>query len=181
MAINFGSSASGLETQKYASNICRVYHFEDATHNISIPNQAAAGPIVFNFTKAYADTNIILWGYTPISGRSSSHAGCYIYVKDASSGNQTRKYESAHFNTPERSGGDDYPYGTIIWQGMWPASDSAVNTAGSKEVLLGWSTRNSAAEQPGNYWNPENRSSRVRDRTTQITIIETYGNTTLVT
>ena len=60
MAINFGSSASGLETQKYASNICRVYHFEDATHNISIPNQAAAGPIVFNFTKADADTNIIL-------------------------------------------------------------------------------------------------------------------------
>ena len=50
MAINFGSSASGLETQKYASNIARVYHFEDATHNISIPNQAAAGPIIFNFT-----------------------------------------------------------------------------------------------------------------------------------
>tara|TARA_B100000900_G_scaffold335252_1_gene296730 strand:- start:62 stop:604 length:543 start_codon:yes stop_codon:yes gene_type:complete len=180
MAINFGSSASGLENQKYASNVCRVYHFSDATHNISIPNQAAAGPITFNFTKAYADTNIILWGLTPVSGRSSSHAGCYIYLKDVSSGAQTRKYESAHFNTPERSGGDDYPYGTILWQGMW-SGDAAVNTAGNKEVLLGWSTRNSANEQPGNYWNPSERSARTRDRTTNITIIETFGNTTLIT
>ena len=181
MAINFGSSASGLETQKYASNIARVYHFEDATHNISIPNSAAAGPIVFNFTKAYADTNIILWGYTPVSHRSSSHAGCYIYLKDVSSGNESRKYESAHFNTPERSGGDDYPYGTIIWQGMWAASDSAVNTAGNKEVLLGWSSRSGSSEQPGNYWNPSERDTRIRDRTTNITLIETFGSTTLVT
>ena len=180
MAINFGSSASGLENQKYASNVCRVYHFSDATHNISIPNTAAAGPITFNFTKAYADTNIILWGLTPVSGRSSSHAGCYIYLKDVSSGAQTRKYESAHFNTPERDGGDDYPYGTILWQGMW-SGDAAVNTAGNKEVLLGWSSRNSANEQPGNYWNPSERSARNRDRTTNITIIETFGNTTFIT
>ena len=181
MAINFGSSASGLETQKYASNIARVYHFEDATHNISIPNQAAAGPIVFNFTKAYADTNIILWGYTPVSHRSSSHAGCYIYLKDVSSGNENRKYESAHFNTPERGGGDDYPYGTIIWQGMWAASANAANTAGNKEVLLGWSSRSGSAERPGEYWNPSERDARIRDRTTNITIIETFGSTTLVT
>lgn len=179
MAINF--STSGLETQKYASNVTRVYHFEDATRNISISNTAASGPIVFNFTKAYADTNIILWGLTPCSGRSSSHAGCYIYLKDVSSGNQSRKYESAHFNTPERSGGDDYPYGTILWQGMWAANDSAVNTAGNKEVLLGWSSRNSGAEQPANYWNPTDRAGRAQDRTTNITIIETYGNTTLIT
>ena len=64
---------------------------------------------------------------------------------------------------------------------MWAASDSAVNTVGNKEVLLGWSTRNSAAEQPGNQWNPSERSARNRDRTTNITIIETYGNTSLIT
>ena len=62
MAINF--STSGLETQKYASNIARIYHFEDATHNISISNGATGIPIEFNFTKAHADTNIILWGFT---------------------------------------------------------------------------------------------------------------------
>ena len=60
MAINF--STSGLETQKYASNIARIYHFEDATHNIGISDSAASIIIEFNFTKAYADTNIILWG-----------------------------------------------------------------------------------------------------------------------
>ena len=40
MAINF--STSGLETQKYASNIARIYHFEDATHNIGISDSAAS-------------------------------------------------------------------------------------------------------------------------------------------
>ena len=74
MAINF--STSGLETQKYASNIARVYHFEDATHNISISNGATGIPIEFNFTKAYADTNIILWGFTPIQGKYSYQNGC---------------------------------------------------------------------------------------------------------
>ena len=179
MSINF--STSGLELQKYASNIARIYHFEDATHNIQVTDSGAAVVIAFNFTKAYADTNIILWGFTPIANRSSSHAGCYIYVKDVSSGNQSRKYESAHFNTPERGGGDDYPYGTLLWQGMWAANDSAVNSAGNKEVLLGWSSRNSANEQPGTHWNPSERSARNRDRTTNITIMETYGNTTLIT
>ena len=56
-----------------------------------------------------------------------------------------------------------------------------VNSAGNKEVLLGWSTRNSANEQPANYWNPSERSARNRDRTTNITIMETFGNTTLIT
>ena len=180
MSINSSTSASGLETQKYASNVARVYHFEDATHNVSLPTAAAAGPIVFNFTKAYADTNIILWGYTPVSHMDSYHAGCYIYVKDASSGNQTRKYESAHFVSATVNG-DDHIYGTVFWQGMWAANDSAVNTAGSKEVLLGWSSRDSVSQRPGNYWNPSERSARARDRTTKITILETYGNTTLIT
>ena len=179
MSINF--STSGLELQKYASNIARIYHFEDATHNISISNGATGIPIEFNFTKAYADTNIILWGFTPIAGKFSYQSGCYISITDVASSNVALKYESAHWNT-SLVDGDDHIYGTALWQGYYGASENAINTAGSKKVSLGWSLRNnSSGERPGSYWNPSNRSARYRDRTTKITILETYGNTTLVT
>ena len=104
MAINF--STSGLETQKYASNIVKVFHFEDATHNISISNGATGIPIEFNFTKAYADTNIILWGITPIAGKYSYQNGCYISLTDVASSNVALKYESAHWNTSLVDGDD---------------------------------------------------------------------------
>ena len=179
MAINF--STSGLETQKYASNIARIYHFEDATHNIGISDSAASIIIEFNFTKAYADTNIILWGFSPVAGKYSYQVGQYISITDVASSNVALKYESAHWNT-SLVDGDDHIYGTALWQGYYGASESAINSAGSKKVSLGWSLRNnSSGERPGNYWNPSNRSGRYRDRTTKITILETYGNTTLVT
>ena len=179
MSINF--STSGLELQKYASNIARIYHFEDATHNISISNGATGIPIEFNFTKAHADTNIILWGFTPIAGKYSYQNGCYISITDVASSNVALKYESAHFNTSTVDG-DDHIYGFILFQGMYAASESAINSAGNKKVSIGWSLRNnSSGERPGNYWNPENRSARYRDRTTKVTILETFGNTTAVT
>ena len=179
MSINF--STSGLELQKYASNIARIYHFEDATHNIALSDSAASVIIEFNFTKAYADTNIILWGFSPISGKYSYQVGQYISITDVASSNVALKYESAHFNTSTVDG-DDHIFGTALWQGMYAASESAINSAGNKKVSLGWSLRNNnSGERPGDYWNPSERSSRARDRTTKITILETFGNTTLVT
>ena len=179
MSINF--STSGLELQKYASNIARIYHFEDATHNISISNGATGIPIEFNFTKAYADTNIILWGFTPIAGKYSYQVGQYISITDVASSNVALKYESAHWTT-SLVDGDDHIFGTALWQGYYGASESGINSAGSKKVSLGWSLRNnSSGERPGNNWNPSELAARVRDRTTKITILETYGNTTLVT
>ena len=179
MAINF--STSGLETQKYASNIARIYHFEDATHNIGISDSAASIIIEFNFTKAFADTNILLWGFSPVAGKYSYQVGQYISITDVASSNVALKYESAHFVTSTVDG-DDHIYGHILFQGMYAASESALNSAGNKKVSIGWSLRNnSSGERPGSYWNPSNRSGRYRDRTTKITILETYGNTTLVT
>ena len=179
MAINF--STSGLETQKYASNIARIYHFEDATHNIGLNNSAADIILEFNFTKAYADTNLILWGFSPVAGKYSYQNGCYISITDVASSNVALKYESAHFNTSTVDG-DDHIYGHILFQGMYAASESAMNSAGNKKVSIGWSLRNnSSGEKPGLYWNPSERSARAHDRTTKITILETYGNTTLVT
>ena len=179
MAINF--STSGLELQKYASNIARIYHFEDATHNIALSDSAASVIIEFNFTKAYADTNLILWGFSPVAGKYSYQVGQYISITDVASSNVALKYESAHWTT-SLVDGDDHIFGTALWQGYYGASESGINSAGSKKVSLGWSLRNnSSGERPGSYWNPDSRSARAHDRTTKITILETYGNTTLVT
>ena len=179
MSINF--STSGLELQKYASNIARIYHFEDATHDISFTDSAAHIPIEFNFTKAYADTNLILWGFTPVAGKYSYQVGLYISITDVASSNVALKYESAHWNTATVDG-DDHIFGTCLWQGMYAASESAINSAGNKKISLGWSLRNNqSSNRPGSYWNPDSRSARAHDRTTKITILETYGNTTLVT
>ena len=179
MSINF--STSGLELQKYASNIARIYHFEDATHNIAVSDSAASVIFEFNFTKAYADTNIILWGFSPVAGKYSYQVGQYISITDVASSNVALKYDSAHFNTSTVDG-DDHIFGTALWQGMYAASESAINTAGNKKVSIGWSVRNSqSANRPGNYWNPDSRSARAHDRTTKITILETFGNTTAVT
>ena len=179
MAINF--STSGLELQKYASNIARIYHFEDATHNIALSDSAAAIIIEFNFTKAYADTNLILWGFSPVAGKYSYQVGQYISITDVASSNVALKYESAHWNTTTVDG-DDHIFGTALWQGMYAASESAIDTAGNKKVSIAWRLRNnSSGERPGNNWNPSELAARVRDRTTKITILETYGNTPLVT
>ena len=87
----------------------------------------------------------------------------------------------AHFQTSTVDG-DDHIFGTTLFQGMYAASESAIDTAGNKKVSIGWSVRNNqSANRPGNYWNPSERSGRARDRTTKITILETFGNTTAVT
>ena len=179
MALNF--STSGLELQKYASNIARIYHFEDATHNIAVSNSAADIILEFNFTKAYADTNLILWGFSPVAGSYSYQVGQYISITDVASSNVALKYESAHWAAPTVDG-DDHIFGTALFQGMYDASESAINTAGNKKVSIGWSVRsNQSSNRPVNYWNPSERSARAHDRTTKITILETFGATTLVT
>ena len=179
MSINF--STSGLELQKYASNIARIYHFEDATHNIALSNSAADIILEFNFTKAYADTNLILWGFSPVAGSYSYQVGQYISITDVASSNVALKYESAHWASPTVDG-DDHIFGTALFQGMYDASESAINTAGNKKVSIGWSVRSGqTSNRPGNYWNPSERSARAHDRTTKITILETFGATTLIT
>ena len=172
MTVNF---ANGDE-QKYSSNIVSINHFTDATRNIGASNVADAVRIEFDFTKSFADTNIIIWGYTPVSGQNSYHAGCYAEIGVPSSSDYTRYYDAAHYVSPTAGQGDDGRYATCYWNGCWNSSDTGLNTAGSKRVRLGWDSRNNSNQSPGYYWNPDKRSARARERTTQITIMEVYGN-----
>ncbi len=172
MTVNF---ATGDE-QKYSSNIVSINHFTDATRNISLSSNNGAVPIEFDFTKSFADTSIVLWGYTPVSGQNSYHAGCYAEIGVPSSSDYTRYYEAAHYISPTAGQGDDGRYTSCYWNGCWNSSDTGLNTAGTKRVRLGWQSRNNSNESPGYYWNPDKRSGRARERTTQITVMEVYGN-----
>ena len=172
MTVNF---ANGDE-QKYSSNIVSINHFTDATRNINHSNATAAIAIEFDFTKSFADTSIVLWGYTPVSGQNSYHAGCYAEIGIPASSDYTRYYDAAHFISPTAGQGDDGRYTTCYWNGCWNSADTGLNTAGSKRVRLGWDSRNSSNQSPGYYWNPDKRSGRARERTTQITVMEVFGN-----
>lgn len=173
MTVNF---ANGGE-QKYSSNIVNINHFTDVTRNIATSSNNGAIVIEFDFTKSAADTNIVLWGYTPVSGQNSYHGGCFCQINDVSNmSNYTRYYEAAHYVSPHSGAGDNGNYTTLHWSGCWNSTDTGINSAGSKRVRLGWETRNSGNEQPGNKWNPDKLDARIRERTTQITVMEVYGN-----
>ena len=172
MALNF---ANGDE-QKYSSNVVNIHQFTDATRNIANSSNNGAIAIEFDFTKSFADTSIVLWGYTPVSGQNSYHAGCYAEIGVPSSSDYTRYYDAAHYISPTAHQGDDGRYATCYWNGCWNSSDTGLDSAGSKRVRLGWDSRNNSNQRPGNYWNPDKRSARARERTTQITIMEVYGN-----
>ena len=59
----------------------------------------------------------------------------------------------------------------------WNSGDTGIDSAGSKRVRLGWQTGdNSTNNSPTNRWNPDKQSARNRERTTQITVMEVYGN-----
>ena len=173
MALNF---ANGDE-QKYSSNVVNIHQFTDATRNIANSSNNGAIAIEFDFTKSFADTSIVLWGYTPVSGQNSYHAGCFAQINDVTTfSNYTRYYDAAHFISPTAGQGDDGRYSSCYWNGCWNSTDTGLNTAGSKRVRLGWESRNNSNERPGNYWNPDKRSARARERTTQITVMEVFCN-----
>ncbi len=173
MTVNFANG----DAQKYSSNIVSINHFTDGTRNIQHSSNNGAIAIEFDFTKSFADTSIVLWGYTPVSGQSSYHAGCFCQINDVTTlSNYTRYYDAAHFISPTASQGDDGRYTSCYWNGCWNSTDTGLDTAGSKRVRLGWESRDSSNQRPGYYWNPDKRSARARERTTQITVMEVYGN-----
>ena len=173
MTVNF---ATGDE-QKYSSNIVSINHFTDATRNITTPTATAAVVFEFDFTKSFADTSIVLWGWTPVCQQNSYHAGIYAEIGIPASSDYTRYYDAAHFVSVVSAGsGDDGWYSPLYWNGCWNSTDTGLNTAGTKRARFGWYSRNNSNERPGNFWNPDKRSGRARERTTQITVMEVYAN-----
>ena len=112
MGLNF---STGNTLQKYTSNVAYLHFFSDATRNVTNSPSTSSRPVIqTTFTKKYADTNLLLFGYTPVSGQSSYHGGCYAAISNgdtsSSSANYHRKYDAAHFVTPPDNDGDDDIY-----------------------------------------------------------------------
>ena len=110
MAVNFSTNG----TQKYGANVAYVHFFSDASHNITTSNQQSFIPITTVFAKKHADTDLLLFGITPVSGQNSYHGGCYAAISngDTSGSNYHRKYDAAHYVSPFDSMNDDGIYGT---------------------------------------------------------------------
>ena len=172
MAVNFSTNG----TQKYGANVAYVHFFSDATHNIGLSNQSDYHAITTVFDKKYADTDLLLFGVTPVSGQNSYHGGCYAAISngDTSGSNYHRKHDAAHFVSPFDNMGDDGIYGTCHWHAYWNASSLAgLNSAGNKTLFLGWALRDGTSQRPGNYWNPHERAGRVPVSYTHLRAHET--------
>ena len=108
MAVNFSTNG----TQKYGANVAYVHFFSDASHNITTTNNPTHIPITTVFAKKYADTDLLLFGVTPVSGQNSYHGGCYAAISngDSSGSNYHRKYDAAHYVSPFDNMNDDGIY-----------------------------------------------------------------------
>ena len=71
MALNFSTNG----TQKYGANVAYVHFFSDATRNIVNNSTSSRVQIETTFNKKYADTDLLLWGVTPVSGQNSYGSG----------------------------------------------------------------------------------------------------------
>ena len=98
MSINFATNG----TQKYGANVAYVHFFSDATHNIQLSNQSTHHAISTVFAKKYADTDLLLWGITPVGTQNAYQAGEFAALSngDTSGSNYHRKYDAAHFVSP---------------------------------------------------------------------------------
>jgi len=177
MGVNF----SGGGNQKYKSNIVKVTHFSDATRNITISNNNALTPIQVNFTKDHSDTGILVFGHTPLIYQRSYHAGMFMYLANVGTSGLHQQFEAANYMSPYDAN-YDHPAGQITLHYHWVnASNSVCQTAGTKQIGIGWHSRNNSSQQPSNRWNPENSAARQRARTTQLTIMEIEGQEAIIT
>ena len=177
MAINFTNGG----TQKYKSNIVKVTHFSDATRNISISSNNALTPITVNFTKDHADTGILVFGFTPVAYQSSYHAGMFMYLSNVGSSGLHQQFEAANFMSPYDQN-YDHPFSQISLHFHWVNSAYSVcQTAGTKQIGIGWHSRDNSSQRPSERWNPENSAARQRARTTQLTIMEIEGQEAFLT
>ena len=74
-----GTNGQFLKTQGTGANpnwgdvtsaIRKISMFNDATYNVSTPNASVAFPITFDFVKSQADSDLFVFGWTPVSAQN---------------------------------------------------------------------------------------------------------------
>ena len=177
LKMNAGATAPEWGTDAGGS-VRKITMFNDATYNISNSSASVSFPITLDFVKAEADSDIFIQGWTPVSGQNSHVAGVRMRlqkVSDSSYAGETdnEAYGGQIYNGLIGSAGDDGQKSTINWsRRIDTSSETFFNSAETYRIHLGWSSRGGSSEKPGDIWNPQHRSARHRQSSTQIWVWE---------
>lgn len=166
------------------SAIRKISMFNDATYNVSTPNASVAFPITFDFVKAQADSDLFVFGWTPVSAQNSYLGGVRMRIQktaDSSYDSPTdgEAYGGNLFMSPPAGSSSDQAHGAVNWsRRVDTSSETFFNSAETYRIHLGWSSRDGSAQRLGDTWNPQNSSNRMRQFTTNIWVWELDPSTT---
>ena len=164
-ADNFANGT--IQAAKFASNtkgcVVKATYFQDATFNISDGSGTGGSVsiIQFNFSRASNSNDIMVLGWAPCEQGNSNLIGPFIEC------NSTRYYLSVNYMCPE---GSDGRYGMMNIAASFSAAELGSGTFHT--MTLGRQSKDGSAQSGPNYWNPQNNSSRSREQTTNLLLLE---------
>ena len=188
-----GTSGQFLKTHGTGANpnwgdvtsaIRKISMFNDATYNVSTPNASVAFPITFDFVKSQADSDLFVFGWTPVSAQNSYLGGVRMRIQktaDSSYDSPTdgEAYGGNLFMSPPSGSSSDQAHGAVNWsRRVDTSSETFFNSAETYRIHLGWSSRDGSSQRLGDTWNPQNSSARMRQFTTNIWVWELDPSTT---
>ena len=177
LKINTGATAPewGVDA---GGSVRKVSMFNDATYNINTSGSSVSFPISFDFVKDQADSDLFVQGWTPVSNQNSHVVGVRMRLQKTSDSSYAGETDNENYGGNVYIGlndgaGDDGQKSVINWsRRIDTSSETFFNSAETYRIHLGWSSRGGSSERAGEYWNPQNRSARHRQNSTQIWVWE---------
>ena len=178
------TSGGVLSWEAVSSAIRKISMFNDATYNITTSSASVSFPITFDFVKAQADSDLFVFGWTPVSEQNSHLAGMRMRIQKTSdssydSGNDNEQYGGQLYAGMMDGASVDDQKGRVDWsRRIDTSSETFFNSAETYRIHLGWSSRDGSSQRPGSTWNPQHKSSRHRQTTTNVWVWELDPSTT---
>lgn len=159
---DFASSTAGC--------VVKASFFEDATFNISDGSSTGSEVtfLSFSFTRTSNANPVLIYGWLPCAEGGSNLIGEFIRC------NGVTQYQQLMYECPE---GADSRLGIMLVNAFFTAAELGSGT--SHTVSFGRQSRDGSGQSGPNYWNPQNTSSRHRENTTNLLILEVNRSTVL--
>ena len=152
------------------SEIINIAQFSDSTYNIETSNTSDTAVLSFSYSRQNSGSHLIVNGYAPCLVQHSYKGGAYIRA------NGVKHYHGTNFISPEDNGGTDGPSGVALIAGYFTATELG-STTGNITIEYGWTTRDGSQQRCAGYYNQQNKSSRARESTTHLLIMEIMNPT----
>lgn len=159
-------------------SVRKVSMFNDATYNITTSNASVSFPITIDFVKDQADSDLFVFGWTPVALQASHLAGMRMRLQKTSDSSYASETDNeayggqVYVGMPSGSTADDQR-GIIHWsRRIDTSSETFFNSAETYRIHLGWSSRDGSNQRPSEKWNPQHTSARHRQNSTQIWVWE---------